>query len=342
MGPRVQGRRPTIDRRGFVAAMAALAAVRVEAGQAQPMPPSTPVKTVRTAVLEIGYHESGDPSGVPVVLLHGFPDDAHAYDGVLPLLATAGLRAFSVYLRGYGPTRFLDASAPRMAEQAAIGQDVIDFADALKLPPFVAVGYDWGGRAACVAAALHPDRVRAIVPIGGYSIQNTVTPPTGPPNPAGVRRAWYQWYFNTEVGRAGLTANRKGLCELMWREWSPTWTFSDAMYAQTAASFENPDFVDCVIHSYRHRNFNAPGEPRFLGVEKKLAARPPIEVPALLLHGADDGFGSPGPEVSAAERTTFPKLIAKRIVAGAGHFLPHEKAEPVAAAVTDVLAANRL
>ena len=176
-----------IDRRAFLAASAGMAVANSvdPAGQS---PPGPPIKTVRTGVLEIGYHESGDPSGVPVILLHGFPDDAHAYDGVLPLLAKAGFRGLAVYLRGFGPTRFLDPSAPRMAEQAAIGQDVIDFADALKLPPFVAVGYDWGGRAGCVAAALHPDRVRAIVPIGGYSIQNTVTPPSGAPNPAAVRR----------------------------------------------------------------------------------------------------------------------------------------------------------
>jgi pimeloyl-ACP methyl ester carboxylesterase len=330
-----------VGRRAILQAAGVFAIGRAHPGRTQASQPlAPPVKTVRAGVLEIGYHESGNPGGVPVILLHGFPDDAHAYDGVAPLLAKAGLYAFAVYLRGFGPTRFLDPSAPRMAEQAAIGQDVIEFADALKLPPFVAVGFDWGGRAACVAAALRPDRVRAIVPIGGYSIQNTVTPPTAPPQPAAVRRLWYQWYFNTEVGRAGLAANRKGLCELMWREWSPTWTFSAATYAQTAASFDNPDFVDCVIHSYRHRNFNAPGEPRFVEVEKKLAARPPIAVPAILLHGADDGFGSPGPEVTAADRATFPKLVAKRIVAGAGHFLPHEKPEPVAAAVVDVLAAR--
>ncbi len=242
------------------------------------------------------------------------------------------------YLRGYGPTRFLDASAPKTAEQAAIGQDVIDLADALKLPRFVVAGFDWGGRAAGVAAALHPDRVRAAVLIGGYTIQNTVTPPSGAPNPEAVRRGWYQWYFNTEVGRAGLERNRNGLCELMWREWSPTWKFTPELYAQTAASFDNPDFVGCVIHSYRHRNFNAEGEARFLETEKKLAARPPVTVPTIVLHGGDDSFGAQSPTVSAGERVTFPKLVDKRIVAGAGHFVPHEKPEPVAQAIVDVIA----
>ena len=322
-----------VNRREFLMGSAGLIALT----QTSPAPA---VKTVRTNVLEIGYHESGDPSGFPVILLHGFPDDAHAYDGVAPVLAKAGYRALAVYLRGYGPTRFLAADAPLTAEQAAIGQDVIDLADALRLPRFAVCGFDWGGRAACIASALHPDRVRAAVLIGGYSIQNNVT--QGPPgSPASVRNAWYQWYLNTENGREGLKQNRKALCKFMWQEWSPTWKFSDEMYDLTAASFENPDFVDCVLHSYRHRNFNAPGEPRFLEMEKELAKRPKIEVPTIVLHGGDDGFGRQQPEITAAERTNFPKLVAKRIVEGAGHFVPHEKPDAVASALLDVLAASK-
>ena len=236
-----------MDRRQFLAGTAGLAASAV-AARTDAQPASVPpVKTVRTNTLEIGYHESGPADGFPVLLLHGFPDDAHAYDGVAPILAKAGYRALAIYLRGYGPTRFLDPSAPRTAQQAAIAQDVVDFADALKLPRFAVSGYDWGGRASCITAALHPDRVRAAVLCGGYSIQNTITP--GPPaSPQAVRNSWYQWYFNTETGRDGLTTNRKALCRYMWQEWSPTWRFTDAMYDQTAASFENPDFVDCVLH----------------------------------------------------------------------------------------------
>src|SRR5215471_17591920 len=149
-------------------------------------------RTVQTPVLNIGYEESGTASGFPIVLLHGFPDDVHAYDEVAPPLANAGYRVLVPYLRGYGKTSFRDASAPRMAEQAAIGQDLVDFADALKLPRFAVAGYDWGGRAACIAAALHPDRVRAAVLIGGSTIQNTVAP--SPPGAAEAERAlWYQW-----------------------------------------------------------------------------------------------------------------------------------------------------
>src|SRR5580693_4504747 len=167
----------SINRRQFIVSSAGLAAAASAITPVLAQTVSAPAaKTVRTNVLEIGYHESGPSTGVPVFLLHGFPDDAHAYDGVAPALAKAGHRAFAIYLRGYGPTRFLDASTPRTAEQAAIGQNIIDFADALKLQRFAVCGFDWGGRAACVASALHPDRVRAAVLVGGYSIQNTVTP----------------------------------------------------------------------------------------------------------------------------------------------------------------------
>jgi pimeloyl-ACP methyl ester carboxylesterase len=133
--------------------------------------------TIQTPTLDIGYVEHGDASGVPIVLLHGFPDDVHAYDEVVPPLAAAGHRVLVPYVRGYGRTRFRDSGTPRLAEQAAIGQDVIDFADVLQLQRFVVCGYDWGGRAACIAAALHPERVRAAVIIGGYAIQDVFSPP---------------------------------------------------------------------------------------------------------------------------------------------------------------------
>jgi pimeloyl-ACP methyl ester carboxylesterase len=328
-----------VTRRRFIqSATGVLAAASLEPLTAQ-APNTSLVKTVRTNTLEIGYHDAGDPAAFPVVLLHGFPDDAHAYDGVSPLLAKAGYRALAVYLRGYGPTRFLDPTAARTAEQAAIGQDVIDFADALQLQRFAVAGFDWGGRAACIAAALHPDRVRAAAIVGGYLIQNTVTPGR-PAAPEAVRRLWYQWYFNTEAGRQGLEQNRRALCALMWREWSPTWRFSDEMFNLSAASWDNPDFVGCVIHSYRHRNFNAPGEPRFVAVEEKLAARPPISVPTIVLYGADDAFGHPEAAITAADRQTFSRLLDKRIVEGGGHFLPHEKPEAVAAALLDALKAT--
>jgi pimeloyl-ACP methyl ester carboxylesterase len=302
--------------------------------------PTTPMeRTIQTPVLNIGFEESGSPSGFPIVLLHGFPDDVRAWDDVVPPLAGAGHRVLVPYLRGYGPTRFRDAAAPRMAEQAAIGQDLIDFADALGLTRFAVAGYDWGGRATCIAAALHPDRVAAAVLIGGYSIQDVFSPPR-PAAPQAEAALWYQWYFNTERGRAGLTANRRPLCKLLWQMWSPTWRFTDEAFERTAKSFDNPDFVDCVIHSYRHRNLNAPGEPRFDAVERQLAARPKIDVPAIVLYGADDGIARPAAD-SPADRAAFTRLRARRIVPGAGHFLPREGPDAVSSAMVELLTAAR-
>jgi pimeloyl-ACP methyl ester carboxylesterase len=300
--------------------------------------PTSPAVFVDTPVLRIAYEDHGPPSGIPVVLLHGFPDDVRAFDGVVPPLVRAGHRVLVPYLRGYGPTRFREAAAPRMAEQAAIGQDVIDFAEALHLPQMIVAGYDWGGRAAAIAAALHPERVRGAVLIGGYSIQNTLAVPAPGP-PEAEYRAWYQWYFNTDRGRAGLEANRRPFCRLLWRLWSPTWRFTDEEYDRTAASFDNPDFVDVVIHSYRHRNGNAPGEPRFREIEAQLARRPPIKAPTILLYGADDGVAPPSrdPSPTPAERAVIPVLVAKRVIEGAGHFLPREKPDALASALLEII-----
>jgi pimeloyl-ACP methyl ester carboxylesterase len=298
--------------------------------------PAQETKMVQTPVLDIAYDESGQ--GFPVILLHGFPDDVRAWDEVAPPLVKAGYRVLVPYLRGYGPTRFRDPQAPRTAEQAAIAQDLIDFADALHLDRFVVSGYDWGGRAACITAALHPDRVRGALLLSGYSIQNTISlAPPAPPQ--AERNLWYQYYFNTERGRAGLAANRRAICRFLWETWSPTWRFTDETFNRTAPSFDNPDFVDVVIHSYRHRIGNAPGEPRFLELEKQLAARPRVQASTILLYGADDTLGR-APADSPADRMLFPKLIARRVIPGAGHFMPREKPEAVSQALLELLAAT--
>jgi len=279
------------------------------------------MNTVRTATLEIAYEESGPAVGPPVVLLHGFPDDVRAYDGVAPPLAAAGWRVLVPYLRGYGPTRFLDPETPRSGQQAVLGQDLKDFLDALGLERAALAGYDWGGRAACIVAALWPQRVTSLVSIGGYNIQNIAR--SGEPAPPDrEHRLWYQWYFHTERGRAGLAANRRPLCKLLWELWSPNWRFDEATYERTAASFDNPDFVEVVIQSYRHRYGLAPGDPALQPIEDRLAAQLPITVPTSVLHGACDGVSPP--QSSEGHGRFFTGPYRRCVVPIAGHFLPQE------------------
>ena len=317
---------------GAVAATSGAAArAKAQAGAAR-----AELRSVRTPVLEIGYEESGDRAGFPIILLHGFPYDIRAWDGVAPTLADAGYRVLVPYLRGYGPTRFLDPDAPRMAEQAAIAQDVVDFADALEIEQAALAGFDWGNRAACITSILNPQRVRAQVAIGGYSVFDSISPSQPAASALTEARLWYQWYFNTERGRAGLEANRHSICRYLWETWSPTWEYTDAAYEASAPSFDNPDFVDIVIHSYRHRHGYAPGEERFLAVERRLAERPPIGVPAIVLRGADSGFGPPSPDPSG-DQARFTNLVARRIVEGAGHDLAPQRPDAVSDALLELL-----
>ncbi len=287
-------------------------------------------RRVATPTLEIAYEESGPPEGLPVVLLHGFPDDVRTWDGTVARLAAAGHRCIVPYLRGYGPTRFREEATPRSGEQAALGADLLALLDALGIARALLAGYDWGGRAACVVAALWPGRVRGLVSIGGYNIQD-IAGSAAPDAPDQEHRFWYQWYFNTERGRAGLARNRYELCRLLWQLWSPNWRFDEATYRRTAAAFENPDFVDVVIHSYRHRYGAVPGDPAFAAIERRLAARPAIAAPTIVLHGACDGVDPPAGSENDAVHFTGP--YRRAVVPVAGHFLPWEASEPIAAAV---------
>jgi pimeloyl-ACP methyl ester carboxylesterase len=196
-------------------------------------------------------------------------------------------------------------------------------------------GYDWGGRAACIIAALRPERVRGLLSITGYNIQN-IAASSRPDDAAAEYSYWYQWYFNTERGRAGLERNRRDICRLLWRLWSPNWQFDDATFERTAASFDNPDFVDVVIHSYRHRHRAAPGDPALEPIEARLAAQPPITVPTIVLHGAADGVDAPVNSENAAAHFTGP--YRREVVPVAGHFLPRETPEAVVAAIRELLA----
>jgi pimeloyl-ACP methyl ester carboxylesterase len=323
-----------IDRRLLIGLMSAAAAAPAAFSQQT----GTPVlKRARTNVLEIAYEESGPESGFPVLLMHGFPYDPRAFDEVVPPLAAAGYRAIVPYLRGYGQTRFLEADTPRSGQQAALGHDLIALMDAMGLPSAVLAGFDWGGRAACVAAALWPERVRGLVSANGYNIQD-IAGSVVPASPQQEHRLWYQYYFHTERGRAGLQTNRRELCKLLWQLWSPNWKFDDATYARTADSFDNPDFVDVVIHSYRHRFGYAPGDPAYDIFERQLAERPPITVPTIVLHGEGDGIARSAN--SAAQSRFFTGPYQHRLIPIIGRDVPQEAPKETAAALLELLGAR--
>ena len=287
---------------------------------------------IDAGVLRVAYMEHGDPTGRPVVLLHGFPYDAHAYDDVAPLLATQGLRVIVPWLRGYGPTRFLRDDTLRSGQQAALGADLLALLDALSIERALVAGYDWGGRAACIAAALWPNRVRGLVSVNGYNLQD-IARSGMPAEPNQEYRLWYQYYFHGERGRAGLAAHRREFCRLLWRLWSPRWAFSDSEFDRSAAAFDNPDFVDVVIHSYRHRFALVDGDPAYEDIERLLAAQPPIAVPTVTLDGDADGV-SPG---GVPKPGRFTGRHEHRVVAGGiGHDLPQEAPRAFAQAVLDV------
>lgn len=293
----------------------------------------------RTPTLEVAFEQHGPASGPPVILLHGFPYDVRAYDEVAPALAADGCRVVVPFLRGYGATRFLSPSTPRSGEQAALGADLLQFMDALGIARAALGGYDWGGRAACVVAALHPARVRCLASCTGYNIQDIAA--SAEPAPAEQEhRFWYQYYLHAERGRAGLARDRRGLCRLLWRLWSPEWRFDEATFARSAASFDNPDFVDVVVHSYRHRYGLVAGDPACAGIEAALALQPMIAVPTINLHGAADGV-TPAPATDAQARR-FSGPYERRLLPRIGHAVPQEAPGDVLAAMRELLARSYL
>ena len=283
---------------------------------------------INAGVLRVAYLEKGDSSGTPVILLHGFPYDIHAYDEVAPMLRSC--RVIIPFLRGYGETRFLREETPRSGQQAALAHDLLSLMDALGIRRAVLGGYDWGGRAACIVAALWPERVKGLISCGGYNIQH-ISEAGRPLPPEDEYRYWYQYYFHGERGRSGLTRNRNDFCRLLWRLWSPNWQFRESLFQQTAASFANPDFVDVVIHSYRHRYGLVPGDPAYEATEQRLEAQPPISVPVVVLDGEGDGV-MPA-QGSQGDRPHFSGPYQRRVIPLAGHNLPQESPGEFARAV---------
>ncbi|KAI1151904.1 Alpha/Beta hydrolase protein [Nemania diffusa] len=290
------------------------------------------LKKTDTQLLEIAYYEHGAPDGWPVVLTHGFPYDAHAYDAVVPLLVRRGARVIVPYLRGFGETRFLFAITMRTGQQAALAADIISLLDALDIPQAVLAGFDWGGLASCAAAALWPERVAGLVSYAGYDIADIAAQQREPAPPGLECVMWYQHLFQSERGRACLARDRRALCRLLWTQWSPTWRFAEADFERAAAAFENPDFVDVVVHAYRFVHGKEAGDPALDGLEARLAARPRIAVPCVTLDGAQDPLKPGG---SAGHAEMFVGRHERRVF-DVGHAFPVEAPGAFAQAVIDV------
>jgi pimeloyl-ACP methyl ester carboxylesterase len=292
-----------------------------------------PLKQIDAGLLGVTYAEAGPAGGKPVVLLHGWPYDIHAFVDVAPALASAGYRVIVPYLRGYGPTRFLSSDAVRNGQPAALARDVVDLMDALRIDRAILGGFDWGARSADIVAALWPERCKALVAVSGYLIGSQAAGRMPLP-PKAELAWWYQYYFATERGRAGYDTHRREFARLIWQLASPKWKFGDATFDRSAVAFANPDHVAIVVHNYRWRLGLADGEPRYEDLEKRLAEGPVITVPTITLEG--DANGAPHPEPSAYAGKLSGRYTHRTLRGGIGHNLPQEAPQAFARAIVEV------
>jgi pimeloyl-ACP methyl ester carboxylesterase len=293
-----------------------------------------PTRRVATDVLDVAYHEAGPAGGQPVILVHGFPYDIHSYVDVAPLLAPRGYRVIVPYLRGYGSTNFLSSETPRNGQQSVLALDAIALMDALRIERAVVAGFDWGARTANIIAALWPERCKALVSVSGYLIGNQAAGKVPLP-PGAELQWWYQFYFATERGRAGYEKYRRDFARLIWHTASPRWDFDDATFDRSAASFDNSDHVDIVIHNYRWRLGLAEGMSQYDNLEARLAAGPLIGVPSITLEG--DANGAPHPHATAYADKFSGKYEHRIITGGIGHNLPQEAPQAFAQAIFDAV-----
>ena len=279
------------------------------------------LKSLKTDKLNISYFEIGHKNSIPVFLMHGFPYDIYAYKDVVEILKKHDLRIIVPYLRGFGPTKFLNKSLLRSGEQAALGKDLIDLMDGLNIKKAILAGYDWGGRAACIVAALYPQRCIGLISCNGYNIQNIKIDSITPDKPENEKNYWYQYFFHTKRGFNSLTKNRNDLIKFLWKTWSPTWKFSKKDFELSQESFKNPDFVDIVIHSYKHRYSLVDGDKSYSNIENKLSLTPNIEVPTITIDGLMNGVREPKHEKNIKK---FTNLIKHKLLKNVGHNVPQE------------------
>jgi pimeloyl-ACP methyl ester carboxylesterase len=290
-----------------------------------------PLRQIDAGLLNVGYVDIGSAEDPVVVLLHGWPYDIHSYVDVCPGLAEAGYRVIVPYLRGFGTTRFLSDETLRNGEQAVLAVDVIALMDALEIERAVVAGFDWGARTADILAALWPERCAGLVSVSGYLIVN-LEANQRPLPPKAELGWWYQYYFSTERGHRGYSENRREFNKLIWQIASPKWDFDDETFDRTAASFDNPDHVDIVIHNYRWRLSLAEGEPQYGELETRLFERPMITVPTVTIGSDFDGAAADG----RAYADRFAAAYSHRVLDGIGHNVPQEAPGAFTDAILDV------
>ena len=295
------------------------------------------LKQIKAGDLNVSYFETGPTDGVPVILLHGFPYDIHAYLEVVPVLLNARCRVIVPYLRGYGKTSFLAKKTLRSGQQAALGYDLLNLMNSIKIDKAILAGYDWGGRAACVVAALYPERCLGLISCNGYNIQD-IKNSSKPSNPNTEQKLWYQYFFHSERGRLGLINNRHDFIKYLWQTWSPSWNFNDEIYGLSKNSFDNSDFVDVVVHSYKHRFGIVAGDPKFDLIEKDLSKQPKISVPSITIDGETDGVS----ELSNISKIKqkFSAHVRHQILPKTGHNVPQEDPKNFSKAVLELAFTN--
>ncbi|MGI3776570.1 MAG: alpha/beta fold hydrolase [Janthinobacterium lividum] len=286
------------------------------------------MRNIRTPVLDIAFEGGGPPDGRPVLLLHGWPDDATAWRGVAPALEAAGMRWVAPWLRGFGATRFLSASTLRDGSGVAIAQDALDLADALGWGRFAVVGHDWGGRAAYILAALAPERVTSIASLAiGYAPRGRFAVP----GLGQSRRWWYQWFMATDGGAQAVRDDPVDFARMQWDTWGPTAWFDEAAFAAVAGSFRDPDWAAVTLHGYRSRWMAEALDPRYAGLREKVDACEVLPVPTLMIQGAAD-LCDPPAESEGQERF-FANGYRRLVLDGVGHFPAREDPRAVGEAV---------
>jgi pimeloyl-ACP methyl ester carboxylesterase len=286
------------------------------------------LERAQTPVLDVAFERGGPRDGPVALLLHGWPDDVHTWDRVAPALQAMGFQTIVPYLRAYGPTRFRSAETMRSGQLSALGQDVLEFADALGLGRFAVVGHDWGARAAYIAAAVAPERVTHCVAV---SVGWGTNDPDQELSLKQARNYWYHWYFMLERGARLIREDRRRVTHYIWETWGPPGWFSQADFDATAPSFDNPDWAEVVLHSYRHRWGLAEGDPGYAELEARLHPAPRITVPTLMIHGGADPANDPS--TSADREGLFAGPYQRLVLDGVGHFPSREAPEAVVRAL---------